>query len=127
MLLGTLKKNPSAALIVALAVMIGCASQTIKNEDLVKNNIPEGSYSVLVTIADNQVGIARGLDAAGAARYAGRQEEVTVEGLAETVRSLLADPAALKDMSEKARGIVDGLGSRRVADVLISGKRGEEA
>jgi len=74
-----------------------------------------GLPTLMVVLADNQAGIARALDAAGAA-----QEIALGDGdaLAAALRALAADPAQLADMQKAAAAICDGQGVGRVTDVL---------
>jgi UDP-2,4-diacetamido-2,4,6-trideoxy-beta-L-altropyranose hydrolase len=77
-----------------------------------------GLPTVLVTLADNQVEIARHLADAGAAVDLGWHSVVTTADLEDTVIALAGDPARLNAMSEAAARITDGQGTVRVADEL---------
>jgi UDP-2,4-diacetamido-2,4,6-trideoxy-beta-L-altropyranose hydrolase len=77
-----------------------------------------GLPTLLVTLADNQVEIARHLAEVGAALDLGWHSEVTTAELEEVLIALAADPARLSAMSEAAARITDGQGTVRVADEL---------
>ena len=69
---------------------------------------------VLVTMADNQVDIARLLVEAGAAEAIGWHTSVTASDIERTVRELCADPDRVRAMSEAAAAVTDGRGTDRV-------------
>jgi UDP-2,4-diacetamido-2,4,6-trideoxy-beta-L-altropyranose hydrolase len=73
-----------------------------------------GTPTVLVTIADNQVGIAEGMAEASAAVSLGCADGVAVGTIAENLRTLLLDPVLRRSLSGKALALVDGEGVRRV-------------
>jgi len=77
-----------------------------------------GLPTLLVTLADNQVAIARHLAEVGAALDLGWHSEVTTAELEDVLIALAADPARLRAMSEAAARITDGQGAVRVADEL---------
>lgn len=74
-----------------------------------------GVPAALVRVADNQTGIARMLEAAGAAEDLGRVGHHVDEPLASTAIMLMSDEAARSRMSERGRALIDGNGSDRVA------------
>jgi spore coat polysaccharide biosynthesis predicted glycosyltransferase SpsG len=71
-----------------------------------------------VTLADNQVDIARALADAGACVYLGPDDESFAPRLESTLKSLLNDPARVRALSERAYALVDGRGAERVCDAL---------
>ncbi len=77
-----------------------------------------GLPTVLITVADNQLGNEAGLVAAGAAIRLGRDEDVTEAAIAGTLAGLAADPMRLGAMSVAAAALTDGDGARRVADAI---------
>lgn len=77
-----------------------------------------GLPALVVTLAANQVSIARGLHELGAAIYLGPDDAVTVDEVHAAISSLLADGGRVREMSEKAFALVDGEGVRRVCDAL---------
>ncbi|WP_081859161.1 UDP-2,4-diacetamido-2,4,6-trideoxy-beta-L-altropyranose hydrolase [Desulfohalovibrio reitneri] len=84
-----------------------------------------GAPSLLITVADNQRGIAAGLAEAGAALDLGGHADLTPERVAEALSPLLGDAAARTAMSSSARHLVDGKGAERVAGLMaaMSGAR----
>ncbi len=77
-----------------------------------------GLPSVLIAVADNQVAIAEEADRAGLAAYLGHSGEVTIEDIARAVTSLVDDHDRLREMSNRARQLVDGLGAERVITAM---------
>jgi len=77
-----------------------------------------GLPAAVVTLADNQVEIARNVDAAGAALYLGTAEQVQPSDFSDAVDGLLEDPQGLHEMSQRGLQLVDGLGSGRVAATM---------
>lgn len=74
-----------------------------------------GLPSALLTIADNQRGIASALAVAGAALDLGWHADVDPQRIAEKLRGLFTSPERLASMSARGREIVDGEGAARVA------------
>ncbi len=79
-----------------------------------------GVPMAVLTVADNQGENAAGLSAAGAAVDLGQAGLATEAGLAEALGGLLADPARLVAMSAAGRGLVDGRGAHRAAEVMAA-------
>lgn len=77
-----------------------------------------GTPSILVTLAENQVGIAKGLDWIGASVYLGSKETVSPQGILNSVKKLIEAPYEVKTISEKAYELVDGKGLDRVCQML---------
>jgi len=75
-----------------------------------------GLPAVLVTMADNQVDVARSLVEVGAAEAIGWQTAVTASDIERTVRALCRDPRRVAAMSAAATRVTDGRGTGRVAD-----------
>jgi UDP-2,4-diacetamido-2,4,6-trideoxy-beta-L-altropyranose hydrolase len=69
---------------------------------------------LLITVADNQRGLAAGLTAAGAAEHLGWHTEVSAETIAAGVERLAADAPRRAAMSTAAGALVDGHGAARV-------------
>jgi UDP-2,4-diacetamido-2,4,6-trideoxy-beta-L-altropyranose hydrolase len=78
-----------------------------------------GLPSLLVTVADNQRGMAEGLAKAGAALAVGDVSGLTAAGLARSLRELALDEERRRTMSKAARMVTDGLGAARTRDELI--------
>jgi UDP-2,4-diacetamido-2,4,6-trideoxy-beta-L-altropyranose hydrolase len=73
-----------------------------------------GLPSIVVTLSNDQRGVARSLIAAGAAIDAGDFDEDFKSRLLSLTKKLLDDPAALKLLASTASALVDGRGSQRV-------------
>jgi UDP-2,4-diacetamido-2,4,6-trideoxy-beta-L-altropyranose hydrolase len=76
--------------------------------------LPAGS----VAWADNQLEIARALEAAGASVFLGNEVTATQEKMEATLASVMADDRLLAEMSAAAFALVDGLGSQRVLTAM---------
>ncbi len=74
-----------------------------------------GLPSLLVAVADNQREQAEMVAASGAARYLGPLAALEAGAVAAAVAELL-HPAVRREMAERGRALVDGLGCVRVAD-----------
>ncbi len=72
-----------------------------------------------LVLADNQAGIAQGLQAAQAAVSLGRAEGHDARSLAESLVPFLADPEKRHRLSLRARGMVDGRGASRVVACML--------
>ncbi len=71
-----------------------------------------------LVLADNQAGIASGLNRAGAALSLGRAESLAAEEISVRVGPLLRDSELRADMARRGRELVDGRGARRVVERL---------
>jgi UDP-2,4-diacetamido-2,4,6-trideoxy-beta-L-altropyranose hydrolase len=76
-----------------------------------------GLPTLVVTQSDNQLMIAKALQAKGLARWLGHHDEVSAERLADALRPLLQEGLAI-DWSARCRAAVDGAGVERVAALL---------
>jgi len=79
-----------------------------------------GLPNVILVLADNQLGIARELDAGGVSRFLGWARDLDVEALSLGVARLLDDREAREEMSSRGRALVDGAGAGRVVEALLS-------
>jgi UDP-2,4-diacetamido-2,4,6-trideoxy-beta-L-altropyranose hydrolase len=77
-----------------------------------------GLPALLVTLADNQIDIARGLEGAGACRYLGPSAVVTVQVLLDALADCARAPEQLRAWSETAYGLADGLGTQRACEAM---------
>ena len=77
-----------------------------------------GLPALLIVLADNQTGIAEGLEEAGTAVNLGWHYELNESDISRQLALLLRDSSRRSDMSEKGRRIVDGQGSQRVSSTL---------
>jgi UDP-2,4-diacetamido-2,4,6-trideoxy-beta-L-altropyranose hydrolase len=78
-----------------------------------------GLPSIVVILADNQIGIARSLAARGAALVLGTAPHVGGAAIADSVLRLIDHGDRLEIMSAAAATLCDGCGAERVADALI--------
>jgi len=78
-----------------------------------------GVPAVLLVLAENQVGVAAGLHAAGFAVSLGEAAGASDAALREALATLLADPARRAAMAQAGRRLVDGAGAVRVAAELM--------
>jgi spore coat polysaccharide biosynthesis predicted glycosyltransferase SpsG len=74
----------------------------------------------VVVVAENQRGIATGLDDAGACVSLGWFEQLTVEKVGHALEGLLSSAAARRRLSERSRELVDGEGVNRTIDSLLA-------
>lgn len=77
-----------------------------------------GLPSVLIVLADNQTGIAEGLDRTGFSYNSGWFEQVTDQAIAEMLSELLTDVALRRSIYKCGRELVDGKGAERVIHEL---------
>jgi spore coat polysaccharide biosynthesis predicted glycosyltransferase SpsG len=77
-----------------------------------------GLPSVVLVLAQNQRGIAQGLDETGAAVNLGWHEDTSVEQIKNALFQLMRAPAVLGEMSRRGQELVDGDGVKRVAAKL---------
>lgn len=76
--------------------------------------------SVLIVTAGNQIGIGEGLGEAGFAKSLGWFEQVSVVDLTETLDDLLSNKSRREEMSKVGHKIIDGKGTDRIIDILLS-------
>ncbi len=77
-----------------------------------------GVPNVIIVLADNQCGIAEGLDDEGTALNLGWHEEVDRVDLARAIDAVLANADRRLEMAETAMRLVDGWGSDRVVSQM---------
>lgn len=80
-----------------------------------------GLPSVILVLADNQLGIAAALEKAGAAVNLGTVENLSDSNLAEVLRNLCSNDKRRTVMSERAAAICDGGGVGRVLRAIENG------
>ena len=78
-----------------------------------------GLPSILVTVADNQRGIARQMTEGGAALDGGMLDRGLVARLRTLLASLLSDPALRRRLAQAASALVDGRGALRIALAIL--------
>lgn len=79
-----------------------------------------GVPMVVLQAADNQRGLAAGLERAGAALNLGWHADVPDASVVAAVRSLLNGGARRRAMGDAGRSLVDGLGCRRILEVVAA-------
>ena len=75
-----------------------------------------GLPSILVTLAENQVKIARDIHTYGAAIYIGSEKDINVNLMFEAIDSIHTNHHKLSKLSKAAYALVDGMGAARVID-----------
>lgn len=78
-----------------------------------------GLPAIVVSLALNQRAIAQGVSGAGAAFFAGEDDEDMPERVVALVAELINDNARLEQMSAVAKSLVDGRGADRVVDAML--------
>ena len=80
-----------------------------------------GVPTVVFSMADNQVEFVESFDKAGAAKYAGdvRQDHRLVQKIVTWGTAAVDNPGFRQRMSDKARSIVDGKGTAKIADAIL--------
>jgi UDP-2,4-diacetamido-2,4,6-trideoxy-beta-L-altropyranose hydrolase len=84
-----------------------------------------GLPTILMAVADNQIPIAREISSAGAGLYLGTPDYISQGQIAAAVRKMLDNPELVRDISERAMQLVDGRGSDRIINLMLS-RRGAE-
>jgi UDP-2,4-diacetamido-2,4,6-trideoxy-beta-L-altropyranose hydrolase len=77
-----------------------------------------GIPSLIVSIADNQMGNALGIARAGGAAFAGEISDISCSILASKLLELAGDSERREVMAACGRELCDGLGSSRIADLI---------
>jgi UDP-2,4-diacetamido-2,4,6-trideoxy-beta-L-altropyranose hydrolase len=77
-----------------------------------------GLPTVVLVLAENQRGIADGLNGLGAVMSLGWYEEVSPGELADTLTRIILDQELRRRMSQRCRTLVDGMGTQRVVECL---------
>ncbi len=77
-----------------------------------------GKPALVITTAINQVTIANYAQQAGLIRYIGHYDKVGVEKVRDSLKAIITKPHELKVMAKNAYNTVDGLGVKRVHEVI---------
>lgn len=80
-----------------------------------------GLPTLIVTLSENQVPIAKSLQANNLARWLGHHDEISTEDLADALRPLLQGGLA-PGWSDRCRATVDGAGANRISALLALGE-----
>jgi len=78
-----------------------------------------GLPSLIITVADNQLENAAALQEAGAARWVGKADTVSLGTIASAATALIEGPATRQAMRAAALGITDGLGANRAISAIL--------
>jgi spore coat polysaccharide biosynthesis predicted glycosyltransferase SpsG len=79
-----------------------------------------GTPTVAVVVADNQVGASRAAHALGVCELVDCRHEFDIEEIAGLSRRLLESPTRRMKLSENGRGLIDGIGARRIVEFILS-------
>lgn len=77
-----------------------------------------GLPALVITVADNQIAIADGVDKAGVHRHLGLSRNVSVAQLTAAIEAFGGEPGILEKMSRSASALVDARGCERVIKTL---------
>jgi len=77
-----------------------------------------GIPNIIITIADNQVNIARELDKQKVSVYLGKKEEVKAKQLKNKFNELVNNHSLQKNISQNGKKMVDGNGKERIVDFM---------
>jgi spore coat polysaccharide biosynthesis predicted glycosyltransferase SpsG len=77
-----------------------------------------GVPTLLVTLAENQIGVARGMQEEGVCVDLGREQELDTDVMANRLRQLSGSPEERLRMSSRGREVVDGRGGARVIEAM---------
>ncbi len=80
-----------------------------------------GLPSIILVLADNQEPIAAALDQSGISLNLGRHSQVSASKIASSLSGLIHSREIRSGMSSRGRNLIDGLGAKRVASVLMDG------
>ena len=78
-----------------------------------------GLPSLIITVADNQIEIAEGLQQACAEIHLGWHDEITPNSIAETLQKMLYNNERMEDISENGQRLVDGSGGKRILRSML--------
>lgn len=82
-----------------------------------------GLPMILLSIAENQVDIAKNLERHQCAVYLGKNTEVTDLDIYRAVRYFIDNPSKVRELSQNSSRLVDGHGAERVGNILLSYRR----
>jgi len=77
-----------------------------------------GIPNVIITIADNQLGIAREFHRQQLGVYLGMKHEVKPEAINDKIKELIENHSLRKQMSKQGRNLIDGNGKKRIVDCM---------
>jgi UDP-2,4-diacetamido-2,4,6-trideoxy-beta-L-altropyranose hydrolase len=77
-----------------------------------------GIPNFIITIADNQLGIAQEFDRQHLSVYLGMKHQVKPEVIKDKIKVLIENHSLRKQMSQQERNLIDGNGKKRVVDCM---------
>src|SRR3990167_3300866 len=78
-----------------------------------------GLPSLIITIAENQISLAKALAYSNAARYLGDVQTVSVDVIISALNEFVFDAAYLDKFASYAKNLVDGFGVERVLEKMV--------
>lgn len=107
-------KTPSSMLDIYLESDIAISAGGSSCYELAYFGIP----NIIITIADNQINIAKELDKKNVSIYLGKKEDFCSNILNENLIKLINDDSLRKKMAQNGRKLVDGKGKKRIVDYI---------
>jgi len=77
-----------------------------------------GIPNIIITIADNQLNIAKELDKKNVSIYIGRKEDFSSKKLSENILKLINDNSLRRKMRTNGMNLVDGKGKKRIVEFM---------
>jgi len=77
-----------------------------------------GIPNIIITIADNQFGVAREFHRQQLGVYLGMEHEVKSEAINDTIKELIENHSLRKKMSKRGRNLIDGNGKKHIVDCM---------
>lgn len=102
-----------AALMVRADLMLGAGGTTNWERMCL------GLNSVVISVAENQNQINKELSSRGLVYFLGTADEVRLSTIPNVLKGLIGEAETVAERSVQMRAVVDGLGCRRVADILL--------
>ena len=84
-----------------------------------------GLPALFIATSDNEIELARSCSRLDIGKYLGRHNEVSVDAIHRELRDVLKKPDLIQHWSKKAASLVDGLGAKRVYQVIMEYARVE--
>ncbi len=81
-----------------------------------------GLPSLIITVADNQAGIAEGLDKAGTAIDSGWHENISIKQYVQALKEILQDKNKRSRFSEQGQKLVNGKGRQKIIRAMLAGQ-----
>lgn len=70
--------------------------------------------SIVIAIAENQIGISKGLDSVGVVRYLGEYQDVSPDDIGSALQDFIFDEDLVVKMGQRAGSLVDARGTERI-------------